>query len=81
VHLVPGFGSCPPAHHHKDEVIATPPMAIATRFFGGAISMRLVYNSYYLYLAGTLMARPRLFNFCGAATTGGSNPSAAAPPP
>jgi hypothetical protein len=69
------------AHYHKDEVIATPPIAIITRFFGGVITMRLLYNLYYLYLAETLMARPRLFNLGGAATTGGGDPSAAAPPP
>jgi hypothetical protein len=69
------------AHHHKDEVIATPPIAIITRFFGGAIAMRLLHNLYYLYLAETLMARPQLFNLGRAATTGGGDPSAAAPPP
>jgi hypothetical protein len=68
------------AHYHKDEVIATPPIAIITRFFSGVIATRLLYNLYYLYLAGTLMARPRLFNLGGAATTGGGDPSAAAPP-
>jgi hypothetical protein len=43
--------------------------------------MRLLHNLYYLYLAGTLMAWPRLFNLGGAATMGSSDQSAAAPPP
>jgi hypothetical protein len=31
------------AHHHKDEVIATTPIAIITRFFGGAIAMIYIW--------------------------------------
>jgi hypothetical protein len=56
-------------------------IAIIARFFGGVIAMGLLYNLYYLYLDGTLMARPRRFTFCGAAGAASGDAAQAATPP
>jgi hypothetical protein len=62
-------------HHYKHEVIATAAIAIVAMFLGAVIATRLLYNLYYLYLAGTLMARPRLFTLGGAAGAASEDPS------
>jgi hypothetical protein len=56
------------AHHHKDEVITIATTAIIARFFSRVIAIRLLYNLYYLYLARTLMGRPRLLSLGRAAS-------------
>jgi hypothetical protein len=51
-------------NHHKDEAVTTRTIAIIARFFDGVTAIGLLYNLYYVYLDGRLMARPRLLTFC-----------------
>jgi hypothetical protein len=45
------------------------------------IAIGLLYNLYYVYLDGRLMARPRLLTFGGAASAASGDDGQAATPP